>query len=234
MAAVCALGSCSRMMPLRAICSRSIEQLQLLRPASSAPSRWPRGRRRTRRCRAFAAGRASPASSRNRDSERTACPGSSWSDRRAAPFRPPQCPCRSRPRPRPASWYLMLGCDQVWCPTVWPWAAILRTSSGCAEADLPIRKKVARTHSRASAASTFGVVPGHGPSSKVSTTSRSSQRQGLRKALQADARRGSGIDGAERVRCRARPCAGIRRPVPRRSTASETQPSRRRRPRRTP
>ena len=42
---------------------------------------------------------------------------------------------------------------------------------GCSEAGLPIRKKVARTHSRASAASTFGVVGGHGPSSKVSTTS---------------------------------------------------------------
>ncbi len=38
---------------------------------------------------------------------------------------------------------------------------------------MPIRKKVARTHSSASAASTFDVVAGHGPSSKVSTTSRS-------------------------------------------------------------
>jgi hypothetical protein len=34
-----------------------------------------------------------------------------------------------------------------------------------------MRKKVASTHSWASAASTFGVVGGHGPSSKVSTTS---------------------------------------------------------------
>ena len=46
-----------------------------------------------------------------------------------------------------------------------------RTIVGYSEAGLPIRKNVARTHSLASAASTFGVVAGHGPSSKVSTTS---------------------------------------------------------------
>ena len=54
---------------------------------------------------------------------------------------------------------------------VWPRAAIFRTISGWAEALRPIRKNVASTHSCASAASTFGVVPGQGPSSKVSTTS---------------------------------------------------------------
>src|ERR1700757_699396 len=54
---------------------------------------------------------------------------------------------------------------------VWPPAAISRTISGCSEAGLPIRKKVACTHSWASAARTFLVVGGQGPSSKVSTTS---------------------------------------------------------------
>src|SRR5229473_2959569 len=57
---------------------------------------------------------------------------------------------------------------------VWPSAAILRTRSGCSDAGFPIRKKVARTHSWASAASTRGVVGSHGPSSNVSTTSWSS------------------------------------------------------------
>src|SRR5205807_154467 len=57
---------------------------------------------------------------------------------------------------------------------VWPSAAIRRTSLGCSEAGLPIRKNVARTHSWASAVSTRDVVGGHGPSSNVSTTSWSS------------------------------------------------------------
>src|ERR1700731_1345256 len=54
---------------------------------------------------------------------------------------------------------------------VWPSAAIRRNRSGCADAGLPSTKNVARTHSAASAARIFGVVGGHGPSSKVSTTS---------------------------------------------------------------
>src|SRR6516162_1547 len=66
---------------------------------------------------------------------------------------------------------IRLRCNQVWCPMVWPSAAIRRTRSGCSEAGLPIRKNVARTHSRASSASTFDVVGAHGPSSKVKTTS---------------------------------------------------------------
>src|SRR3981189_3076953 len=57
---------------------------------------------------------------------------------------------------------------------VGPSAAILCTRSGCSDAGLPIRKNVACTHSLASAASTRGVVGGHGPSSNVSTTSWSS------------------------------------------------------------
>src|SRR5262249_62009511 len=43
--------------------------------------------------------------------------------------------------------------------------------SGCATALRPSTKNVAFTHSLLSASSTFGVVPGHGPSSNVSTTS---------------------------------------------------------------
>src|SRR5579864_7823388 len=65
----------------------------------------------------------------------------------------------------------MFGCDQVCVPTVWPEAAIRRTSSGYGAAFLPIKKKVACTHSWASAASTRDVVGGQGPSSKVRTTS---------------------------------------------------------------
>src|SRR5215467_6575812 len=43
--------------------------------------------------------------------------------------------------------------------------------SGCETALRPSTKNVALTHSRLSASSTLGVVPGQGPSSKVSTTS---------------------------------------------------------------
>ena len=206
MAAVCALGSCSRMMPLRAILQPLGEQFQLLLPASSAPSRWPRGRRRTRRCRAVCRRPASRASFQKRESERTACSGSSWPSREA-PFRPPRCPCRSR---RSAAVRLHVF-EIVMGPGVMrrrcdPAAAILRTSSGCSEAGLPIRKKVARTHSCASAASIFGVVAGHGPSSKVSTTSWSSSGSVCGKLFRPT----RGVVAASTARMREVPSASLR------------------------
>src|SRR5207249_1663493 len=62
-------------------------------------------------------------------------------------------------------------CDQVWVPIECPAAATCLRISGCQVACLPIGKNVALTHCAASAASTAGVLFGHGPSSKVSTTS---------------------------------------------------------------
>src|SRR5215469_10184352 len=63
------------------------------------------------------------------------------------------------------------GWANVWCATVWPSASARRASAGALTALRPSRKKVARTHSCLSASSTRFVVPGHGPSSNVSTTS---------------------------------------------------------------
>ena len=127
---------------------------------------------------------------------------------REAPSRPPRCPCRSRRSAASGFMYLRLGWVQVWWPMVWPWAAIVRTISGCSEAGLPIRKKVARTHSCASAASTFDVVRGPRPVVEGQHHLVVFERQRLRKTLQAHARRGRGIDGenargAERVLARA-------------------------------
>src|SRR6202030_1197819 len=67
-------------------------------------------------------------------------------------------------------------CDQVWVPTVMPAAMTCLVISGCQVACSPISKKVAFTHSSASALSTAGVLPGQGPSSKVSTTSLSRRK----------------------------------------------------------
>src|SRR5206468_2123351 len=62
-------------------------------------------------------------------------------------------------------------CDQVWLPTACPAATTCFMMPGSHIACLPIGKKIALVHCSASAASTAGVWRGHGPSSKVSTTS---------------------------------------------------------------
>src|ERR1700730_5979804 len=62
-------------------------------------------------------------------------------------------------------------CDQVCVPIECPASATCLRISGCHMACLPIGKNVALTQCEASAASTAGVLLGHGPSSKVSTTS---------------------------------------------------------------
>src|SRR5437764_4910065 len=67
-------------------------------------------------------------------------------------------------------------CDQVWEPTVWPCATTCLRISGCQVACLPIGKNVALMQCADSAASTAGVLFGHGPSSKVSTTSPASRK----------------------------------------------------------
>src|SRR5262249_43308873 len=64
-----------------------------------------------------------------------------------------------------------LACDQVCPPIVCPAAATSLRISGCHSACLPMGKKVALTHCWANASSTARVLPGQGPSSKVSTTS---------------------------------------------------------------
>ncbi len=163
------------------------QQLQFLLSASSDSSRWPRGRRRTPRCPAFAADRASPASletgkaEERRARRRGRDPVKRHFDRRDAVV-------DFVDRLRSASSASGCGCVQVWWPMVWPSAAILRTSSGCSEAGLPIRKNVACTHSCASAASTFGVVGRPRPVVEGQHHLVVLQRQRLRKTLQADAR----------------------------------------------
>src|SRR5262245_17970134 len=62
-------------------------------------------------------------------------------------------------------------CDQVWLPTACPAATTCFMMPGSHIACLPIGKKIALVHCSARAASTAGVWRGHGPSSKVSTTS---------------------------------------------------------------
>src|SRR5215467_2003143 len=62
-------------------------------------------------------------------------------------------------------------CDQVWLPMACPAATTCFRTPGSHMACLPIGKKIALVHCSASAASTAGVWRGHGPSSKVSTTS---------------------------------------------------------------
>ena len=79
---------------------------------------------------------------------------------------------------------------------VWPSARdSFAPVPGCSEAGLPIRKKVARTHSCASAASTCGVVRGPRAVIEGQHDLVVLERQRLRKTLQAHARRGGGIDG---------------------------------------
>lgn len=103
----------------------------------------------------------------------------------------------------------IIGCDQLWCAIVWPTAAMRRTSSGNRAEDLPTRKNVARTHSRASAASTFCVLSGRGPSSKVRTTSWSTRGTVSEKLFNLPA---NGPSNRQRARatCRARAAAGSR------------------------
>src|SRR5205823_14686575 len=67
-------------------------------------------------------------------------------------------------------------CDQVWVPIECPAAATCLRISGCQMACLPIGKNVALMQCAASAASTAGVLFGHGPSSNVSTTSPASRK----------------------------------------------------------
>ena len=82
----------------------------------------------------------------------------------------------------PRSW-----CDQVWVPIVMPAAATCLRMSGA-------RSRAGRSGRRspwcscaASAASTAGVLCGHGPSSKVSTTSPLAQEVVLLEVLEAEA-----------------------------------------------
>ena len=79
-----------------------------------------------------------------------------------------------------------------------------RTRAGSAAALRPSTKKVARTHSRASASRTRDVVARHGPSSKVSTTSFGFERQRRGEMLAAHPWRRARVDrehprGAQRV-----------------------------------
>src|SRR5271154_1928616 len=67
-------------------------------------------------------------------------------------------------------------CDQVWLPIVMPAAASALESSGAQVACSPISKNVALVQLSCSALSTIGVLPGHGPSSKVSNTSLSRRK----------------------------------------------------------
>src|ERR1700688_2463094 len=67
-------------------------------------------------------------------------------------------------------------CDQVWLPTVMPAAATIFDMSGRQLACSPISKNVALTHMSVNALITIGVFSGHGPSSKVSTTSLSRRK----------------------------------------------------------
>ena len=91
----------------------------------------------------------------------------------------------------------------------WPSASSRRASCGWASALRPTRKKVACTHSAFSASSTFGVVVGQGPSSKVSTSSFGASGSVCGNSLRPTARRGRGIDRRARARCRAHPdCPG--------------------------
>src|SRR5581483_3376029 len=75
-----------------------------------------------------------------------------------------------------ALWLARLACDQVWPPMLWPAAATSLRISGCHSACLPIGKNVAFTQCCARASSTARVLPGQGPSSKVSTTSFSTRK----------------------------------------------------------
>src|SRR5262245_9645500 len=73
-----------------------------------------------------------------------------------------------------ASWidfFERSACDQVWLPLACTPAATCLRIPGSHIACLPIGKKIALVHCSARAASTAGVRPGHGPSSKVNTTS---------------------------------------------------------------
>jgi len=64
----------------------------------------------------------------------------------------------------------------VWVPTVMPAATTSRVNSGCQVACSPISKNVALMQLAFSAFNTIGVFSGHGPSSKVSTTSLSRRK----------------------------------------------------------
>ena len=77
--------------------------------------------------------------------------------------------------------------------------------SGCQPACLPIGKNTALVHWSASALSTAGVCPGHGPSSNVRTTSWSLQEIVGLEMLEAEAGAAGGVNlddarNAERVR----------------------------------
>jgi len=100
--------------------------------------------------------------------------------RQRARRRPPPRRDRSRPSPHPGACGRAAGggsCDAQPCDPP-------RVRGGqSAAAFLPSRKKVARTHSCLSASRTAAVVPGHGPSSKVSTTSLSASGRVAGKCL---------------------------------------------------
>ena len=145
---------------------------------------------------------ASPASSRNRESERTACSGSS-SPCHEAPFQPPRCRGRFPPWSRSAGSASGCGaarCDVRWCGLRPRSAAPGR---GVRKPALPIRKKVARTHSMGQRRQ--HLRRGRRPWAVVECQHHLviPERQRLREVFQADPRRGGGIDlknarGAER------------------------------------
>src|SRR5260370_41186715 len=66
--------------------------------------------------------------------------------------------------------------------------------SGCQVACLPISKKVAFRHSSISVLSTAGGLPGHGPSSKVKTTSLSRKKSYCLKMLEGEAGTAGRVD----------------------------------------
>ena len=228
MAAVWAFGSCSRMMPFRAIEPLG-QQLQFLVRRHHDSSRWPTDRRRTPRCRAPAAGRAWPAWSGSPESGRTACSGP-WSRRRAAPFRPPRCRGRFRSvgfvgvdlhqaavRPGVVADGVAFGRDPPHQIGMFR-GGLADQEEGRLHAFVRQRRQHFRRRRRPRA-----VIEGQHHLMIP-------QRQRLRKVLQPDPRRGGGIDmknarGAERVLART-----FRRLAPRRSQRRSNERSRRQQP----
>ena len=118
-------------------------------------------------------------------------------------IRRPRCRDRCRPRPWPAACDRAGGAKTCGGRSEWPSASSRRASCGMASVLRPTRKKVACTHSAFSASSTFGVVVGQGPSSKVSTSSFGPSGSVCGELLAPDLRRRRGVDCRARARCRA-------------------------------
>ncbi len=193
MAAVCALGSCSRMMPLRATCSRSVSSLNCCAGVIGSQSLAQRSAPNTampRSLQAFQRRRRHVKKGNRKNGVLgvvVAFPCSAISTAAMPLSISPVAAVRLH------VFQIVMG------PGVVPDGMTLRGyashqfgvfGGGLSDqeeggAHAFVRQR--RQHSRRPCA-------GHGPSSKVSTTSWSSRRQGLRKALEAHARRGSGVD----------------------------------------